>query len=262
MIDDYIDGFLTEELKLVTQGGATLKRFPLFGVGKTIGNNVYIHKNYASELPMDIEQAREKIPSDFKYDIIKFNILNGSVSFISSPDFNESPEPMSGDSYHVNTKTGDITFTRHGSDPWIFHHKWLMVKDDYPFFDVYESYRRSRKWTRLPGIDYSRIGKRSFWRSSVLPLLHEKKTLLIDDERNIDADRVAKTYDEGIEALKERIWDVLYLDHDLGLGKTGYDIMNWLEEHPEHLPDRIIIISANPVGRRNMERVVRRLYKK
>ena len=41
-------------------------------------------------------------------------------------------------------------------------------------------------------------------------------TLLIDDQRNLPADRVARTYQEGIDALAEGHWDVLYLDHDLG----------------------------------------------
>ena len=41
-------------------------------------------------------------------------------------------------------------------------------------------------------------------------------TLLIDDQRNLPADRVARTYQEGIDALAERHWDILYLDHDLG----------------------------------------------
>jgi hypothetical protein len=85
-------------------------------------------------------------------------------------------------------------------------------------------------------------------------------TLLIDDQRNLPADRVARTYQEGIEALAERHWDVLYLDHDLGdfsgvEGRelTGYDIACWLERNPQHLPDRIEIVTSNPAGRRNIE---------
>ena len=92
------------------------------------------------------------------------------------------------------------------------------------------------------------------------------KTLLIDDMRNIDVTRVARTFDEGIEALKEGGWDTLFLDHDLasydseGKEKTGYDVMCWLEANPEHLPKSIKIVSSNPVGRRNMQVVIDKLY--
>ncbi len=48
-------------------------------------------------------------------------------------------------------------------------------------------------------------------------------TLLIDDQRNLPADRVGRTYREGVQALREQRWDLLYLDHDLGdfRGKAG-----------------------------------------
>jgi hypothetical protein len=85
-------------------------------------------------------------------------------------------------------------------------------------------------------------------------------TLLIDDQRTLPADRVARTYREGIAALAEQHWEVIYLDHDLGdfsgVGGrelTGYDIVCWLEQNPQHLPDRIEIVTKNPAGRRNIE---------
>ena len=90
-------------------------------------------------------------------------------------------------------------------------------------------------------------------------------TLLIDDQRNLPADRVARTYREGIEALREQHWDLLYLDHDLGdfsgiEGRelTGYDVACWLEENPQFLPDKVEIITSNPAGRRNIEVVLLR----
>lgn len=89
------------------------------------------------------------------------------------------------------------------------------------------------------------------------------KTLLIDDLRNIEATRVARTYDEGILALQEDNWDLLYLDHDYGdidPNKTGYGVMCWLEVNQKHLPKRIFIVSSNPVGRKSMQVVIDRLY--
>ncbi len=93
-------------------------------------------------------------------------------------------------------------------------------------------------------------------------------TLLIDDQRNLPADRVARTYKEGVEALRERHWDVLYLDPDLGdfsgiegRERTGYDVACWLEEHPQFLPDRIEIVTNNPAGRRKIELALQRCYR-
>jgi hypothetical protein len=94
------------------------------------------------------------------------------------------------------------------------------------------------------------------------------KTLLIDDLRDIKADVIARTYDEGIAALKTQgPFTVLYLDHDLasydqyGREKTGYDVMCFLEANLRYLPASIIIVSSNPVGRKNMEVVIDKLYK-
>jgi hypothetical protein len=55
------------------------------------------------------------------------------------------------------------------------------------------------------------------------------------------------------------------LDHDLGdysgpdgRELTGYDIACWLEQNPQHLPDRIEIVTNNPAGRSNIEFILRR----
>lgn len=101
--------------------------------------------------------------------------------------------------------------------------------------------------------------------------------LLIDDTRAEDApnimrkiDLIARTYWTGIDALtKMGKWDVLLLDHDLnsfdfdnGKEYTGYNIMCFLESNPEYLPDKIEIVSSNPVGRSRMQVVIDKLYKK
>ena len=95
--------------------------------------------------------------------------------------------------------------------------------------------------------------------------------LLIDDTRtNIAADIIARTFEDGIKALKENKIDVLYLDHDLGFNhysnnysdeKTGYDIMCWLEQNQQYLPTTIVCVSANPVGAKRINQVIEKLYK-
>lgn len=91
------------------------------------------------------------------------------------------------------------------------------------------------------------------------------RTLLIDDIRDFGCDKTCKTYSEGIEALKSERWDIVYLDHDLGFyldgdERTGYDILCWLEQHPEYLPKEIIIVTMNPSGKERMELALKKLY--
>lgn len=93
------------------------------------------------------------------------------------------------------------------------------------------------------------------------------RTLLIDDMRQSHyITRTARTYDDGIKALTEEgPWNVLYLDHDLGEtdpAKTGEGIMRFLEENPQYLPEDIVMISSNPVGRQRMRVIIDKLYGK
>jgi hypothetical protein len=57
--------------------------------------------------------------------------------------------------------------------------------------------------------------------------------------------------------------NILSLDHDLGEGKTGYDLVKWLcfyngrDGYEENLfPNKIFLHTANPVGRINMYRLL------
>lgn len=101
------------------------------------------------------------------------------------------------------------------------------------------------------------------------------KILLIDDIRSEEMLRsmghraapthIARTYDDAIKALStEGPFDLVYLDHDLGedeMAKTGYGVMNFLEANTEFLPGKIVLVTSNPVGRRQMQTVIEKLYK-
>jgi hypothetical protein len=153
----------------------TLTKLPKrskFGVGKLIGGNLYVHKQYEDIIPKEVFQKSKKYIDNFEYNIIKYNIGTGSVTFIKSPDFDTSLEPIVGDSILIKSN-GDIIFTESSDDPWIYHHKWLFVKDDYSGFDVEKSKKRSEQWTMLDNIDYRKIGKKSYWRQNVLPRLEK-----------------------------------------------------------------------------------------
>ena len=95
--------------------------------------------------------------------------------------------------------------------------------------------------------------------------------LLIDDVRSFNVDVIARNYFEGIWELEHHgPWFMLYLDHDLGepwsfsdefqRHMTGYDVLCWLEEHPQFLPKSIVLVTDNPVGREKMKQVLIRLH--
>lgn len=148
------------------------KRSKLHGVGKEIGGNVYIHREYESVLGESVKLAREVLPKDFEWTVVKLNLATKAVTFIASPDFDSADEPIVGRFILVRTD-GTTLDRRQLEDPYIYHHKWLMVKDNYGGFDVEESKQRSLQWLALKDVDKSRIGRKSFWDIHVTPRLPE-----------------------------------------------------------------------------------------
>ena len=87
----------------------------------------------------------------------------------------------------------------------------------------------------------------------------------------------AQTADEAIYWLRKKEVESASLDHDLTFDqmsrggyygqihedgmKSGYDVVKWLEEHPEYWPPRgVHVHSANPAGKARMEQVILRHY--
>lgn len=63
---------------------------------------------------------------------------------------------------------------------------------------------------------------------------------------------VARTYDHALQMLRSYDYAELYLDHDLGESRTGYDLlMELIREN--RVPPRVECISWNPVGRKRIE---------
>ena len=140
-------------------------------VGKSIGGGVYVHRDYETDVvPHDVLANAQQHLDGFDYNIIKYVPKTGAITFIQSPDFDGADEPQIGPAMLVKPDGTKRVMSPSG-DPWIYHHKWLFVKDDYPGFDVNDSKRRSAEWMALPDIDYSRIGKKSFWEKFVVPHL-------------------------------------------------------------------------------------------
>lgn len=92
-----------------------------------------------------------------------------------------------------------------------------------------------------------------------------KWIFFLDDERcpsmfGIGIYLVSRTFDEAVEQIKKYGLDnfeYMTLDHDLGLGKSGYDFIKWLVEYDMEnhiIPDGFEVRShsSNPIGRQNI----------
>ncbi len=90
--------------------------------------------------------------------------------------------------------------------------------------------------------------------------------LLIDDKRNFEvATHTARSYIEGILALQSQPWNLVMLDHDLadfynGKEYTGYDILCWLEQNQQYLPEEIVLVTDNASVRQKMQLVIDKMY--
>jgi CheY-like chemotaxis protein len=85
----------------------------------------------------------------------------------------------------------------------------------------------------------------------------------MDDERECPEgwDLAQNSY-EAIRMLIENEYDVVSLDHDLGIGwPNGMTVLNWLEErhHNGHKIPFILIHTANASVRRIMQQVADKL---
>ena len=77
------------------------------------------------------------------------------------------------------------------------------------------------------------------------------RTLLVDDMRTADVTSIRRNYRTAcVDAFKNK-YDLLYLDHDLGEEKTGYDFIKYCIHHNITFKE-VNIVSSNPVGRDNI----------
>lgn len=169
-LDTRLANLIRKQAKAVTMV-YRLKRYKS-DVGKFIGGSLYVHKDYTDILPQSLlKQAMNFIPEGFEYTVVKYTREDRSFSFIESTDFDTADEPLVGKSVKVNLETGKVTLTNPPKSPFIYHHKWMFVRDDYQGFNIEESMQRTRHICSIPDIDYTRIGKLNYWTENVLPRL-------------------------------------------------------------------------------------------
>jgi len=135
-----------------------------YQVGKQAGPAVYVHRHYESLLPK-VDEAKRYI-GRWQYEVVKHNAETGNFSFIQSPDFDTADEPIVGDALLVRPD-GSTKIIRQADDPWIYHHKWMMVDESYEGFSYHDSRLRSEAWDGLSGVDRTRIGKKSYWEKHI-----------------------------------------------------------------------------------------------
>ena len=143
------------------------KRNRITGIGKSIGGNIYIYKDYEHTLPVYSIVHLKKIMQleypGFVYNVVKV-AKNGSTTFFLSLDFDTADEPTCG----VYVRVTPQGTCKTGVSMNIWHHKWLFVADSYAGFDVEKSKSRSLYWLQLKNVDKSRIGNQKYWKNLLL----------------------------------------------------------------------------------------------
>ena len=146
--------------------------------GKRVINRLYIHKSalssLSSELQRTVRQSLDIAQSKhgtFEYDIVRIGLKDGSVAFTRVHGWDDVPEPMKGVS--ISVRGGSVTVVDDTSRKLVYHHKWMMVNDDYTGFNVEESKRRSAWWEGHPVVVSlmrdrnerfkSKIGMHDYW---------------------------------------------------------------------------------------------------
>jgi len=102
-----------------------LRRSRKYGVGKEIGGAIYVHRQYEDVFGDVVANARKFLPEGFGYLVVKYDSRSGNVSFVESPDFDTTDEPIVGEIVTVKPD-GVIRRRKQAADPEIYHHKWLF----------------------------------------------------------------------------------------------------------------------------------------
>lgn len=129
-----------------------------YGVGKLIYGNLYVHKDCINAI--NDEQIRNDIYYSMKeftnqYNVIRYNVADKTCTFIIVNDFDTANEPLP-DYYYTDQKTI--------AGRQIWHHKWMMVSDEYKGFNIDNAKRRSQIWTNtMKDLDYRKIGNPKYW---------------------------------------------------------------------------------------------------
>lgn len=202
-----LKSLLREIQSIKTLKGSLISRYKN-NVGKRIGSQIYVHKDYADEIiPKKVlENAKKYLKNyddTFEYNSIMFDVYTHVIRFDESPDFDKAREPHVGKyiTIHPDGKIGRV-----GKSSSIWHHKWLWVKDDYKGFDIQKSKEWSKAWTsKLPQIAK---GTDSSWNSQ-LKKFHILESLEFDELDDIQGEENILKYlnEKGIHPRVVQLTD-------------------------------------------------------
>lgn len=136
-----------------TLRGTPIRRYGQTGVGKLVGQHLYLHYDYVGDVIHSgvfshrtmcyaCHRLADEVPEKIAFKCVRFGLDDYSVRFDEAPDFDEAREPHVG-RYFTVMPNGTC---RRGSSNAIWHHKWLFVKPEYSGFDVLESMAWSRRY--------------------------------------------------------------------------------------------------------------------
>lgn len=232
-----------------------LKRYK--NVGKKVGDNLYFHKKYWKEYIEEnyYSNKNNQLPKNFKFNILKYNLKTKKISFLFSPDFNTSQEPYIKEYITINDdKQIHRVFSKNLP---IYHHKWMMVCDNYKNFNINESINRSKYWIRYKGLmDIKKIGFKKYWEEKMTEL----EELWDEKQQYTSAKTSQNILPSPVKKLiKNNYWKSGMVNLDIGGGRFDkmtdymkkYNISNLVYDPfnrtPEHNKKIVNYIKENEV---------------
>jgi hypothetical protein len=140
---------------------------------KRVGYNLYAHKSNIEELRSKLtEEMNVYLDSvimcmekeiDAPYHIIKVDTKGKKISLIECFDWDKHYEPVVGDSYCFDTKTGLYSMKKGGTK--VYHHRWMFVSDTYKGFNLEKSKQRTWLLWDIPEFqeNKNRVGSLQYW---------------------------------------------------------------------------------------------------
>lgn len=158
-------------------------------IGKGTPSDFYVHKDYVDQthIPKDVHDNALKVLKkhypDFHHTLVKYNKNTNDISFLHSPDFDSSTEPLVGKSVKISP-SGEHKLRNPGQSAQIYHQKDLMVGDDYKGFDVAKSKKRTEDYKKAvqhvanstgqsTGDINRKTGWKSYWDKEIVPHIKE-----------------------------------------------------------------------------------------
>jgi hypothetical protein len=128
-------------------------------VGKQVGDQLYVHRDYLGDVGDFIpsreakmaEERLQRYDPEYYYRTVMYDRKKKQIRFDEMPDFDTSTEPHQ--KRMISVYPDGRVVDRVDPNSSIIHHKQLFVKPDYKGFDSNKAWERSRFYApRLPEV--------------------------------------------------------------------------------------------------------------